>query len=132
MFRTLFLILNRLMRVYYACWCWGVSSKDVTVAAQMHIVHMPEMIIWLEGRYGLRLKYFHDKFRFDPKSRYSQNATDDEDGQTCDVLWSFQTGEENIGGFMQTDKHREKTGRPISGNLFSPFYGSVVPQSILG
>ena len=33
---------------------------------------------------------------------------------------------------MQTDKHREKTGRPISGNLFSPFYGSVVPQSILG
>ena len=120
------------MKDYYSCWCWGVSSKDVTVAAQ--IVHMPEMIIWLEGRYGLRLKYFHDKFRFDPKSRYSQNATDDEDGQTCDVLWSFQTGgktSEDLCKLTNTEKRQAGQFQGIFFPLFmAVFYHRVYLDSI--
>ena len=120
------------MKDYYSCWCWGVSSKDVTAAAQ--IVHMPEMIIWLEGRYGLRLKYFHDKFRFDPKSRYSQNATDDEDGQTCDVLWSFQTRRktsEDLCKLTNTEKRQAGQFQGIFFPLFmAVFYHRVYLDSI--
>ena len=65
-------------------------SKDVTVAhcvLPVHIVHMPPMHIGHIGQlYELRLKYFQDTFRFDPQFNYSENATDEKDGQKYSLL----------------------------------------------